>query len=81
MYICDTNNLAVKEGQHSQDPERVQQLWREGWGRGKVGIFDYERVCTHVPVCYVIVSLRNPWRAGVIWNTFTWFSDRFDLVT
>ena len=71
MYICDTNNFAVKEGQPSQDPEQVQQLRREGWGRGPVGLFDYERVCTHVLLCYVIVSLRNPWCAGLLWNTPT----------
>ena len=60
MYICDANNLAVKEGRPSQDPEQVQQLWREGWGRGAVGLFDYECVCTCVLLYYVIVSLRNP---------------------
>ena len=79
MYICDTNNLAVKEGQPSQDPEQVQQLWREGWGQGTVGLFEYERVCTNVLLCYVIVSLRNPWCAGLLWNTPTWLSDNKHL--
>ena len=75
MYICDTSNLAVKES----SPARTRSMSISFGGRvgaeEPVGLFDYECVCTHVLLCYVIVSLRNPWCAGLIWNTLTWLSD------
>ena len=74
MYKCDIINLAVKE-EPSQDPGQKHQLWREAGAEEPVGLIDYVFVWTHVLYCYVIVSLRNPWCAGVIGNILTCIPD------